>query len=345
MERIDDQPVVGKRPVVTFDEGQVSAGAGCNSIGGPYDAGPGRALRVSSLDTTLVACLGAEGERSMRLEDQLGARLGRVRAFERKEGRLRLVSEPGELSLVARPRPARSMEGDWRICAWPAARSVAEPLRIVRFHDGVVDEWAGCRGIYRLSGPALHMRFDPTPACKAAMASARDAMARRQSFNEDMPRPDPAILAAALPRQVRFTHAGPVLRGDRGEEIRLCRADAADLVPRAAWTLEGRWMFDGGVDPRVHALSFERGVVTETGGCRGRYSVVGEQVRLEFPAAESCTPARSVKGGSSRWRAVLPSLAPEARLRFHRFDSARLETVSGEWLYLRRAPPPMGAGK
>lgn len=341
VERIDGQPVAGERPVVTFDKGRVSAGAGCNGSGGAYRVGPGDALAVRDLNSTLVACIGAAGERSMQLEHQIGLRLARVRTFTREGGRLRLLSDRGDLSLVPRPRPARSIEGDWRICqVSPATRAISEPLRVVRFHDGLVEERAGCRGVYSLGGPALHMRFERTPACRAAIASAREAMSRRRSFGEDLPRPDQAILAAVQPRRAVFTHGGPVLQGDRGEEIRLCRAEAADLVPREAWTVEGRWVVVSGADDRTHALSFENGVVSESGGCRGRYRVSGDQLELSFPALASCAPARSVRGGTGVWRAALPGLAPTARLRFSRFDNLELKTASGEWLYLRRPTAP-----
>jgi heat shock protein HslJ len=353
VERIDGQPIAGKPAVVTFRKGRVSAGAGCNGMSGDYRVRSGAKLEISDLNMTLMACMGAEGERSMALEDVLGARLGRARTFARREdGKLLLAGDQGRLLLRPRPPPARTVEGDWTICqASPPTRASSEPLRIVQFHGGVVEEWAGCHGVYSLSGPVLRLRFDPTPKCRAAVASARRALSVHDLPNHDatLPGPDQALLAAQKPNRVEFTHNDQILKGEPGTELRLCKADPVDLVPRSAWTLAGDWIGVGGVSglgPSIggseegtpYWLSFSDGAVAESWGCRGTYRLTGDRLALDFLDRDACRVDRTKAGvlvlGSNR--PLLAALPRQARVIFRRYDMVMLQFPNGGEMHLRR---------
>ncbi len=354
VDRIDDQPVTGKAAVVTFRKGRVSAGAGCNGLSGGYRVRPGAKLEIVDINMTLVACMGARGERSMALEELLGERLGRARTFaRRRDGTLLVIAEQGRLLLRPRPAPVRAVEGDWTICrASPPTRMNSEPLRVVRFHDGVVDEWAGCRGSYSLGGSVLRTRFDPTPKCRAAVESARRAMSVRDlpGFGENLPGPDQALLAAVKPNRVAFTHAGVVLMGAPGTELHLCKADPADLVPRSAWTLSGDWIGRAAVPtPSVggypegtpYRLSFRNGVVDEIGGCRGTYRLSGDRLALGFPDRSACRVDRAADGRlvMGPGRALLPALPRQARVTFLRYDTMAIRFADGGQINLHRPRP------
>lgn len=352
VERIDGQSIAGKPAVVTFRKGRVSASAGCNSMAGDYRTSPGAKLKVVDLNMTLMACMGVEGERSMALEEVLAARLGRARTFARREdGKLLLGGDQGRLLLRPRPPPVRTIEGDWTICqSSPPTRAVSEPLRVVRFHGGVVEEWAGCHGVYSLSGSVLRLRFDPTPKCRAAIASARRALSAHDLPNpeETLPGPDQALMAAQKPNRVEFTHGDQILRGEPGTELRLCKADPVDLIPRSAWTLAGDWVSSGGVTgmgPTVggypgdaYRVSFRDGMVDEAGGCRGTYALSGDRLTFDFPTSGACRVdhARDGRLVSGRGRALLPALPRQAQVRFRRADTVTVRFAQGVEMHLRR---------
>ncbi|HWU15283.1 MAG TPA: META domain-containing protein [Caulobacter sp.] len=352
VEQIDGQSIAGKPAVVTFRKGRVSASAGCNSMAGDYRTRPGAKLKVVDLNMTVMACMGAEGERSMALEEVLGARLGRARTFARGEdGELLLAGDQGRLLLRPRPPPVRTIEGDWTICrSSPPTRAASEPLRVVRFHGGVVEEWAGCRGVYSLNGSVLRLRFDPTPKCRAAVASARRALSARDLPSHDaiLPGPDQALLAAQKPNRVEFTHGDQILRGAPGTELRLCKADPVDLVPRSAWTLAGDWVSSGGVTGMgptaggypgdAYRVSFNDGVVNEAAGCRGTYALSGDRLTFDFPTGGACRVdhARDGRLVSGRGRALLPAFPRQAQVRFRRADTVTVRFAQGVEIHLRR---------
>ena len=80
----------------TFADGQISGWSGVNSYRGPYSLGSGNSFAAGPLVSTEIA----GPEPAMRAESAYVTLLGQARAYELAEGRLTLLDESGNESLI-----------------------------------------------------------------------------------------------------------------------------------------------------------------------------------------------------------------------------------------------------
>jgi heat shock protein HslJ len=169
--------VPGSTVRLTFQDGQVSASAGCNSMGGPYRI-EGDRLVAGQLMTTEMACDPALMEQDRWVADLLG---GATIALDGDT--LTLTGATIRLTLVDREiaDPDRPLFGTrWVVEGLVSGGAVSSlPIGVtaaLTFSDGRVDVEAGCNG----GGGAVQVTdttlvFGPIGLTK--MACAPDAMA------------------------------------------------------------------------------------------------------------------------------------------------------------------------
>ena len=150
-----------------FAEGLASGFAGCNAYGGPYAAGDGGTLSVSTLAVTAQACVDPQG-----VMEQESAYLGAFQEAEvyRVAGhRLELLNAAGESLLIFVRNEEFAMDpGDlpgtvWQLSSLNGASPVEGSVITLAFHDGShASGQAGCREYtttYEASGDKIRFPF------------------------------------------------------------------------------------------------------------------------------------------------------------------------------------------
>ena len=170
----------GTNITLDFAGGQASGFAGCNAYGGPYLAGDGGALSISTLGVTAQACLEPEG-----VMDQEGAYLADLQeatGYRVMGDQLELLDAGGE-SLLAFVRKAEFAmnPGDlprtvWQLVSLNGASPVEGSRITLAFHDGShASGQAGCREYtttYEASGDDIRFPFLSMSGDDACLADA-----------------------------------------------------------------------------------------------------------------------------------------------------------------------------
>jgi len=86
-------PIAGRPITITFEDGQVSGSAGCNSYGGSYQVN-GDKIAFSEVFSTMMACPEPEGV--MEQEMMFLQFLGDAQRFEMADGQLQVFRSDGE---------------------------------------------------------------------------------------------------------------------------------------------------------------------------------------------------------------------------------------------------------
>lgn len=99
-----EQPLSTSRPATLrflADQGQVAGSGGCNSFGATYLL-VGNQLRISGLQSTLVACVGFDGSAAMSQESAYFQALPLVTSYTLGGSALTLTGDSGNVSLTFR---------------------------------------------------------------------------------------------------------------------------------------------------------------------------------------------------------------------------------------------------
>lgn len=170
--------VAGSTVRLTFQNGQVSASAGCNSMGGPYRI-EGDRLSAGQLATTEMACDPALMEQDRWLVDLLG---GATIALDGDT--LTLTKGPTRLTLLDREvaDPDRPLLGtrwvvDGLISGGAVSSVPAGATAALTFSEGRVDVEAGCNrggGTVEVTEPTI--AFGPIGLTKMACQPLRMAV-------------------------------------------------------------------------------------------------------------------------------------------------------------------------
>jgi heat shock protein HslJ len=168
---------------ITFEDGQASGQAACNSYGGAYDAGDDGALSFEGFAVTEMAC---EPE-LMALESAYLQKLADVTGFG-IEGVMGLSGEGFSLTFGEEAAPvALPLVGTmWTLTTIASGDAVSSVLMgtdvTAEFTaDGTVSGSAGCNrysGTYRWTGDQLALY----PLASTKMACADDVMAQESAF-------------------------------------------------------------------------------------------------------------------------------------------------------------------
>jgi len=204
--------VAGSRVRLSFEGGQISASAGCNSMGGPY-ALVGNRLVARQLATTEMAC-----DPPLMDQDQWLAGLldGAVIALDgdtltlAKDG-VRLTLRDREVADPDRPLAGTRWVLDGIVAGGAVSSVPAGVVAALTFTDGQVDVETGCnRGGGAVTITAATLTFGPIALTK--MACAADAMAVERA------------LTAVLSGQVGYTIDAATLTLDAGGRGLILRA-------------------------------------------------------------------------------------------------------------------------
>jgi heat shock protein HslJ len=172
---------------LTFEDGQASGRAACNSYGGAYDAGDDGSLSFDGFAVTEMAC---EPE-LMSLESTYLEALGAVTGFH-VDGNLTLHGDGIDLTFEEEVPPvALPLVGTtWALTTIASGDAVSSVLNGTEVSaeftaDGTVSGSAGCNrysGSYTWTGDQLS--FSPLSSTK--MACADDVMAQESAFLASM---------------------------------------------------------------------------------------------------------------------------------------------------------------
>lgn len=205
------QPPLPDRPVtLQFDNGEAGGNSGCNSYGGDYTASPDGDLAFGDLVQTLMACMEPEG--IMEQEQAFMTALRQTVAFRLADGRLELLNEAGETTLIFTPQEETTimveLEGTvWRLTTFADDQQASSLLAgteiTLLLEQGEVSGNAGCNqyhSSYTLDGETIALM--PPAATRMYCNEPDGVMEQEQEYL--------AILAAVTGyeidgRQLRLT--------------------------------------------------------------------------------------------------------------------------------------------
>jgi heat shock protein HslJ len=208
--------VSGSRITISFQDGSLSANAGCNTLGGSYSL-DGSVLEVEGLSSTQMACEPALMDQDTWLAELLSS----SPTLTQDGDELTIAGESSSLTLVDREvadpdRPL--MDTTWvldGIVADEAVSSVPSGVRAsILITDGRVAVEAGCNtgsGSVEIDESAATLTFGPIATTK--MACEPDAMSVEQ-----------AVLAT-LDGEVQYAVEADVLTLTNGDQGLVLRAE------------------------------------------------------------------------------------------------------------------------
>ncbi len=326
-------PIDSSKITLTFENGTVSGGAGCNRFHASYTEN-GNRIKIGPIAATNMMCV---DKNVMTQEQNFLKALQSVVGWSVQGAQLEMHREDNQRALTATQAAAPKLAGTWSVTGFNNGRdAVVSPIVNTQlslfFENGTVSGRAGCngfRGTYTEQGDRI--KIGPV-AVTRMMCADNNVMTQERDFLK------------ALESVERWNVQGDELDMHRADDQRALTASRT-----AAPKLAGKWSvtgFNNGRDAVVSpiidtqlTLSFENGVVSGRAGCNtfsGTYTAEGDRIKFGAIAVTNmmCTDNKVM----TQERDFLKALESVVRwsvqgneLDMHRADDQRaLTAMSGQ---------------
>ena len=270
-------PIGSSKMTLTFENGTVSGGAGCNRFSGSYTE-DGNRIKIGTIATTNMMC--ADNNVMAQERDFLRALASAV-SWSVQGEQLEMLRDNNQRALTATKATVARLAGTWSVTGFNNGRNgVVSPVLgtqlTLTFENGTVSGRSGCNsftGSY--TEETNHIKIGPVASTRM-MCADNNVMTQERIFLQ------------ALGSAVRWSVEGDLLDMHRADDQRaLTATQAAAPTLAGTWNVKGFNNGRGGVvsllDNTQLTLSFENGRVSGRAGCNtysGSYTTKGNQIKI-----------------------------------------------------------------